>query len=73
MLSSTPTWDCGTARSMNNAFSVLYEPRAIPDSARAPKKRGPKSKQQRIAEILRVNPEVSACASFIPKSITSPR
>ena len=40
------TWECGTPRSTSNAFSVLYEQRAIPDSAQAPKKRGPKRTKQ---------------------------
>lgn len=38
----TNTWDCGTPKSANNAFSILTEPRAIPNSKTAPKKRGPK-------------------------------
>ena len=41
-------WPDGTARSNANAFSILYEPRCIPDSARAKQKTGPKP-------VLRVN------------------
>lgn len=45
------TWECGTPRSTCNAFSVLYEPRVIPDSKQAPKKRGPKRTKQEWAVI----------------------
>lgn len=45
------TWECGTPRSTCNAFAVLYEPRAIPDSKQAPKKRGPKRTKQEWAVI----------------------
>lgn len=36
------TWECGTPRSSDNAFSILYQPRAIPDSKSPPRKRGPR-------------------------------
>ncbi len=45
-------WPDGTTRSNANAFSILYEPRRIPDSARTPKKRSPqpsKAKQSAIS------------------------
>ena len=51
------TWDCGTPRSTSNAFSILYQPRAIADSARAPKKRGPKRTKQEHALISLETPE----------------
>ena len=35
-------WEDGTPRSKGGAFDVLYAPRAVPDSATAPKKTGPK-------------------------------
>lgn len=35
------TWPDGRPRSTNNAFSILYEPRAVPDSK---KRTGPKAK-----------------------------
>lgn len=35
-------WPDGTVVSVDNAFDVLYAPRAQPDSATPPKKTGPK-------------------------------
>lgn len=44
-------------------FAILYEPRRKPNTATAPRKRGPKSvKQKMIEAAARVNNEHTACA-----------
>lgn len=50
------TFDPGLAmRATGTAFEILYQPRAIPNTAQAPKKTGPKPKrdQSHKAKLLR--------------------
>lgn len=51
------TWECGTPKSANNAFSILYEKRATPDSKAPPKKRGPKPSKKHYVLIAFETPE----------------
>lgn len=60
----TTSYTTGLAmRAKGTAFEILYEPRALPNSARAPKKTGPKprpSKVQQAANSLETPAERSA-------------
>ena len=61
-------WPCGTPRSQNNAFAVLLEPRREPDSATAPKKRGPKRTKLEASVIALETPQERALRRILRKN-----
>lgn len=51
------TWECGTPKSMGNAFSILYQPRAVPDSKQPRKQSGRRPSKKHLVLIAFETPE----------------